>query len=283
MDKYNLQELQEHLLNLLTDIDKAFQENGLTYYLAYGTMLGAVRHGGFIPWDDDIDIAMPRPDYERLIQHAQEYLPSHLEFKCAETDSDYPFAFGKIQDNRTTLIERPYYPYLGGIYCDIFPIDGIPAGTLRRKIHFLHYYIYYRLLYIICKDPYKHGHGPSCWLPLLCRRIYSLRYVQQKIRKILLKYDYESCPEVRHFYGYDIEILPKRIFSKPCRIKFGGKFLNAVCQQDEYLKTLFGEDYMTIPPQEKRHRHLFHFLDLATPYSKAGILGKGLRTKNGQQ
>lgn len=266
MDNYDIKELQQHLLNILVDIDKVCEEHGLTYYLAYGTMLGAVRHGGFIPWDDDIDIAMPRPDYEKLIRHAREWLPSHLEFKCAETEDTYPFAFGKVQDNRTTLIERAHYPYLGGIYCDIFPIDGIPPGVIRQKIHCFRYYIYYRLLYIICKDPYKHGHGPSCWLPLLCRRLFSLRYVQRKIRKILLEYDYDKCSKVRHYYGYDIEIFPKSIFSTPERIAFEGRLLNTVSRREEYLRTLFGEDYMTLPPEEKRHRHHFHFLDLQTPY-----------------
>ena len=107
-------------------IDKTCQTHGLTYYIWAGTMIGAVRHHGFIPWDDDIDIAMPREDYDRLIAHCREWLPEPLEMICAEDDSSYPLPFAKIQDASTTLIERKHMDYVGGIYIDVFPIDGVP-------------------------------------------------------------------------------------------------------------------------------------------------------------
>ena len=106
MPAYSIKELQQHIIPILTDVDRVCREHNIRCYICDGTMLGAVRHGGFIPWDDDIDVCMPRPDYERFMAHAKEWLPSHLEAICAENDEDYPFPFGKIQDNTTTLIER---------------------------------------------------------------------------------------------------------------------------------------------------------------------------------
>ena len=112
---YDIRELQLHILDILVAIDKVCKEHNLHYYLVFGTMLGAVRHKGFIPWDDDIDIAMPRPEYETLRSHAHEWLPKQYEMICPENDKRYMFGFGKIQDANTTLIEREHIDYLGGV------------------------------------------------------------------------------------------------------------------------------------------------------------------------
>ena len=108
MANYDIKILHKRILKVLELVDKTCQTHGLTYYIWAGTMIGAVRHHGFIPWDDDIDIAMPREDYDRLIVHCREWLPEPLEMICAEDDSTYPLPFAKIQDASTTLIERKH-------------------------------------------------------------------------------------------------------------------------------------------------------------------------------
>ena len=137
--EYDIRPLQLHLLDILISFQQVCEKQGLKYYMVDGSLLGAMRHKGFIPWDDDMDIAMPRDDYERLIQHSKEWLPEPLEFVCYENDPKYPLHFGKIQDASTTLIERPHLYYLGGVYVDVFPIDGAPEGKWRQKFYDIHY------------------------------------------------------------------------------------------------------------------------------------------------
>lgn len=116
MPAYEIRPLQLRILEILLAVDKVCREHGLRYYLWAGTLLGAVRHKGFIPWDDDVDICMPRADYDTLMAHAKEWLPAPYEAMSAETNGKYPGSFGKIIDSSTTLIERAHYAYLSGIY-----------------------------------------------------------------------------------------------------------------------------------------------------------------------
>jgi len=268
MANYDLRKLQLRLLDILTDIDRVCREHGLRYYLMYGTMLGAVRHQGFIPWDDDIDIGMPRDDYERLIEHACEWLPDHLQMVCAENDALYPVAFAKIQDCRTTLIERPHYYYLGGIYCDVMPIDGIPQGWLRRRLHILHYRFWFRTLYLVHRDPYRHGHGPSSWLPLLVRKCTTLRSVQRHIRNVLTRYQLSDCDAICLYNDHTHAIIPKEVFGQPTEVSFEGHAFWGPQQADRYLRFCFGPTYMQLPPEEKRHVHNFYYLDFEKPFKE---------------
>lgn len=133
MADYDIRPLQLRILKILLAVDKVCKEHGLRYYIMAGTMLGAVRHKGFIPWDDDLDIGMPRADYDLLMSHSKEWLPKPYEAVCAENDPNYPLPFAKIQDADTTLIERMHLKYLGGIYLDVFPLDGVPQSNLKQR------------------------------------------------------------------------------------------------------------------------------------------------------
>ena len=123
-------ELQQVEFEILKEFVRICDELHLTYYLVCGSALGAVKYQGFIPWDDDLDVALPRPDYEIFCEKAQNMLPSHLFLQNYKTDPQYPLFMSKIRDNRTTFIE-PLYKHIKmhhGVYIDVFPLDGYPTN-----------------------------------------------------------------------------------------------------------------------------------------------------------
>ena len=189
MASYDIETLHQHILQILLSVDRVCREHNIKYYCWAGTMLGAVRHKGFIPWDDDMDICMPRPDYDRFMLHAHEWLPAPLEALCIETSPTYPGGFGKIVDSSTTLIERAHSDYLAGIYIDVFPIDGISKNKMAQRMAVARYKALDKLLYFLHRDPYKHGHGPSSWHILLIHRCFTLEWARRQLRAAYLAYD----------------------------------------------------------------------------------------------
>lgn len=168
MANYDVEKLHAKLLDILLEFDRVAREHNLQYCICGGTMLGAVRHGGFIPWDDDLDISMPLPDYERLVAHSREWLPGYLEFICYENDKRYPLPFGKIQDARTTLIERRHLYYLGGCYIDVFPFGAFAGNPVTRWLKCARYdylrkcmYFVHRALTSTAADP-RRGYRCLC-------------------------------------------------------------------------------------------------------------------------
>lgn len=228
MADYDIRPLQLRILKILLAVDKVCKEHGLRYYIMAGTMLGAVRHKGFIPWDDDLDIGMPRADYDLLMSHSKEWLPKPYEAVCAENDPNYPLPFAKIQDADTTLIER--------------------------------------MLYFIYRDPYKHGKGPGSWLPLLCRRLFTTAGVQRSIRNVMTTYDFDKSSLVCDYDDGMRGIMPKAELGAPTPVSFEGETVWGVQDYDAYLTRKYG-DYMVIPKQSGQRQHNFHYLDLDKPYS----------------
>lgn len=269
MAAYDIRPLQLRILDILLAFDKVCREHNLRYYLWAGTMLGAIRHGGFIPWDDDLDIAMPRKDYDLLMANANEWMPAPFEIAAYETDAAYPLPFAKIQDASTTLIERMHLRYLGGIYMDVFPLDGMPESTLKRRLHFIRYQWYKRVLYFVHRDPYRHGHGVSSWLPLLARKCYTLEGVQEKLRSMQRQWDYDKMSYVVDHDDGLKGVMPKSLLGTPTPVTFEGKTVMGVEHPHKYLTQKYG-DYMQIPPGPKQRQHNFHLLDLNTSYKLKG-------------
>jgi len=265
MASYDIRQLQLHILDNLITFDHVCREHHLCYYLVAGTLLGAVRHKGFIPWDDDIDVAMPRSDYDQLIQHANQWIPQPYELKCAEHDADYPSDFGKFINSNTTLVEREHHSYIGGIYVDVFPLDSITSNPFRQRIHFMEYTMLKKLLYLLCRNPYKHGHGLSSWPALLCQQLFKPSSVVKRLLKVQQTYSCQDSPLiVDHDFGRR-GVMDKTIYGTPVEISFEGHQFYGVAKTHEYLSAIYG-DYMTIPPGPKQKQHNFFLLDYQLPY-----------------
>lgn len=266
MAKYDIRPLQLRILEIMKAVHEMCKEHGLRYYLADGSLIGAVREKGFIAWDDDMDICMPREDYEKFIAHADEWLPKPYELVCFDRDKNFPLHYGKIQDSSSTMIERPHMYYLGGVYMDVFPVDGAPKAMWKRKLWNRQYQFLRKMLYFSFRDPYKHGHGPSSWFPLFVRWIMPMPGWQRAVKRCMLKYRFEDCDYVsfNHNDGPGA-MIPKEAMGEPTPIKFENVELWGLKDNHAYLSSLFG-DYMTPPPPNKIKQHNYFHVDLNTPY-----------------
>ena len=145
--KDSLRRVQQTELDILEVVHNICVENNLKYSIAYGTLIGAVRHHGFIPWDDDIDICMPREDYERFIKIWPSYQFDGYILQNLDTDEDFTQNFTKIRKKNTTFLQKgeEKYKYNKGIFIDIFPGDRVPNSSIKRKIQYV--YMAVNLLY----------------------------------------------------------------------------------------------------------------------------------------
>ena len=269
---YDIHELQQKIIGNLMALDGVCRKYNLRYYLWAGTMLGAVRHKGFIPWDDDIDVAMPRTDYVQLLTNCEEWMPAPYRVIAPETDANYPYSFAKLEDVTTTVMERPDFKYLEGVYVDIFPIDGFPTNVKEQQRHYKRWKLWRHLLFMRCRDPFKHGHGPRSWFPWLIHQVFSMSFLQKKVKYYMTRYDFEQSDVVVAYDDNGIDaIFPKYIFGTAQMYEFEGHHYYGVEHAAEYLTINFGSDYMQLPPVEKRVQHHFFRLNLHCPYRETTV------------
>ena len=263
---YDIKTLQTRLINILEGIDKVCAEHNLTYFLWAGTMLGAVRHKGFIPWDDDMDIAMPRKDYEILLAHSNEWMPEPFEVIGPHNRPDYPYPFAKVVDAGTTVIERPDFKHPEGIYVDIFPLDGMTGNMRERKFHMKKYKFYRHMLFFRGRDPFKHGKRIDCLFFLLVHKLFPIHWIEARIDKLQHAYDWDESKLVAdHDNAPDRGILSKDVYGTPVSYAFENTHLYGVANPNAYLSYCYG-DYMklpaSLPPQN------FRLMDLKKPYKE---------------
>lgn len=263
MKKLDLKEIQQIELSVLLDFDKLARANGLKYSLFAGTMLGAVRHKGFIPWDDDIDITMPRPDYEKLIELCKQpgFLPAYLKLSCFE-DGTLDVPFMKIFDTRTKIVEENYNEgAVKSLWIDIFPMDGLPE-SLPEKIK------YYKKCLFVTKinlaAAAKVGYGTTKAKKIIKAVIVKpvLAIIGRKriagiLRKMAIKTPYGSTSECGlAVWGFDgpYQALTIQEYEDLIEMEFEGHKFYCTSAWDKNLKGIFG-DYMTLPPEDERPSH----------------------------
>ena len=263
---YDIREFQLRSLVLIDAIDQVCKEHHLNYYVIAGTLLGAKRHGGFIPWDDDMDIGLMRKDYDMLLEHADEWLPEPFFIVTHENTPHYPKYFAKLEDTSTTLVENFYLGYAGGIYLDIFPLDDVPDNKWLRAIHYYKFNLLRKIQYFQFRDPYKHGHGPSSWLPLLARKLFSREGIYNKLQQVLRQYNgHKNCHYVMT-HDDKLKAYPTACLGQPKAIQFEGRTVMAPSDIDTFLTVMYGPDHMQLPPVERRTSHFHNYCDFNTPY-----------------
>lgn len=239
----NLRELQLTELEILKEFSRFCKRNGLKYFLSSGSLLGAIRHKGFIPWDDDIDVYMPYEDYNKFMA----MYPSDSRYMAADWNKEeqYFFPFGKLIDRETVLL-HPGYPLQGvmGAYIDIFPLGGYsdkesPKLFWERNVILDEcWYDYY-----IAKDIL------GDWVPDIRHSIISERYQHSF-------YDSETAGARHRLPGIRPWCVRKGIYEETVDVEFEGEMFDAPAGYDELLTVRYG-DYMKMPPKKLQKAHMF--------------------------
>ena len=275
-DTENLtKKIQDKELEMLLYFQKICEEHHLTFYLCGGGLIGAIRHKGFIPWDDDLDVFMPRPDYEKLGAIWTEYADIQRYSYCRTTkDQVYHDAGASIRDNNTTFINRHSVneDICQGLALEIMPIDGCPKSKIKRAIQL--FYAMQFSLFNAQRLPDNKGKTIRFISAILYKIISSknLRYrIWKNAEKQMTQYKWDDCEEVTELIGSIKGMLlrhPKKDFSNVVYADFSGHKIPIMAGYDRYLHLIWG-DYMQFPPVEQRvPKHDAVFIDLENSYRK---------------
>ena len=261
LDRDTLKKLQQKELESLVYFDKFCKEYELKYFLLGGCVIGAIRHNGFIPWDDDIDVMMPRRDYERMLRLWKTY-ESNERFLMLKTDGDTftGNCFATLVDTSATMVKESQkdidVPH--GIVTDVFPLDGCPDGKFKRYLQYYHAMMY--SLYMTEVVPTNHGKlirfVGSVLLKLVPSRKRRTKIWKKHERK-MTRYSFnthEKCTELCAGPHYMLNEYPQRAFADVIYHDFEGMQFPIPQGYDTYLKMAFG-NYMELPPEDKQVPH----------------------------
>lgn len=267
----DLPKQKEIMVDVLEKSIAFFEEHGLTYFLGFGTLLGAIRHKGFIPWDNDIDLVMPIEDCEKLIELVNDTpIAENIRVSSIQNNKDHIWSMIKIICTDTYLVEPSVLPkYMkrqenfGGVYIDVFPIYGLPDDEKKRKA-------FWKKIRNLCQKMrhssktvnFDSAHGGAlktlaykiCFIP---NRILGLDYYLKKIAKLVKTYPFgetKYCASVLGQLGGMKDVVETEIYKSSAVADFEGLKCNIPERYDDVLKTLYG-NYMELPPESQRRTH----------------------------
>ncbi len=268
MIELTLEQIQDIQFDILCTIVSLCEKNNLRHYLFGGTLLGAVRHGDFIPWDDDIDIAMPRDDFEKFEQICRSELPSYYTFVNWKDDWRIKHNISKVCDIRTVFVEksrkleRDDYKVELGVFVDIFPLDGVPKG---RVCKILHGHLLRLARMILALNSLRNSKERRFHKQALVSLLHAwgnesrIKWLHAMIDRISKKYSEKSSVEWASYLDFRgvHDYLPKAYVGDGTTVMFRGQPFVTFSEYDKYLRITYG-DYMTMPPPESRkppHKH----------------------------
>lgn len=264
LNSEQMNKLRTYELSILDKFIEVCDALGLRYFIVQGTLIGAIRHKGFIPWDDDIDVGMLRKDYDVFVENAQQYLPENIFLQTHCTDPGYTHSFAKLRNSDTTFIEMSCKNITmnHGIYIDIFPFDYYPDNMLAgmwydaRKL-----LIRYRVRenYYIPSDANPSVTNVVRWI---LKQISKLLYPTIEIALAKQEHMYRSIPFSKRLINNgspwgNKERIPVEWMENTVTVQFESIPVKAPQGYDSYLRNVYG-DYMKLPPEEKRIPH--HYL-----------------------
>lgn len=256
-----VKKIQEIVYSMLKDIDSFCRKNNITYYLSGGTCLGAVRHKGFIPWDDDGDIMMPRKDYDRFLKlFGKEYNEKYGVGSLA-TDKEWMRQYARVWDKKTILKSNNVADKDIGVFIDVFPIDGLPENKYIRTL----YYKKVKILDGLKNASYKTKSLDDEKYKLIKKiaaiavKPFGTRFFAVMMDKSARRYDFDKSKfvgvsMVTH-YGQR-ETIKRKYMSHSLEMKFENSIFTVPCGYKKYLSNLYG-DYMKLPKDtEQNYPHL---------------------------
>ncbi|MCF7906872.1 LicD family protein [Patescibacteria group bacterium] len=266
----NIKDLQSKILEIAKYLDKFCKENEITYYLMGGSALGAMRHQGFIPWDDDFDVFMTYKNYKKFIKACKVNLDTKNFHLQEENTEEWPMFFTKIRMNNTTFIEKGVEnrKMHKGIYVDIMCLNNVSSNYIYRYLQ----YLCARILtaQTLAERGYKTNNKKKKIAIHIAKKI-----IKKPIKKILIKFvrslNKKKTKYVGHFFGkaeFKHTSFPKNYLGKPKFIKFADTFLPVPNKVKQYLKLRYGNDFMKMPGEKIKKKYPIHaeFIDLEKDY-----------------
>lgn len=282
-------ELQQIEKNILACALEIVDRLHLTYFLVCGSALGAVKYNGFIPWDDDIDIAMPRKDYTVFCEKAGELLPPYLFLQNCHTEKNFPYIFSKIRDSRTTYIEKGMagLDINHGVYIDVFPLDGYPV-ELKEQRWLEKQKLKHQFVYLSCLESHLSWKSRMIVnaekiLGVPCR---AAAYAK-KFEKVISAY----APEASEYWCNHgnwqgkLEYAPREQYGEGYWTTFEGLRVRVPERYDEYLTQKYGDWRADLPLEQQEGHHYAAVIDLHSPFCDYIVkLGKGrIRLKSSEE
>ncbi len=253
-----LKRIQDIQVELIEELDRVCKKNGIHYNMVGGTMLGVIRHGGHIPWDDDADIGFLREEYEKFRKACKKDLDHNKYYIQDFRDTEgYRWGYGKLRRKGTEFIrnEQEFMPYEQGIFIDLMPFDNVPNDPILRRIHFAQCFVFRKIFW--SKVGAKTEPKPAIRMVYLILSLIPEGFVKRQFehfinRGRLRKTDLVrilTFPTPKGIYGYNREW-----YTNTRRYRFNRLELPGAKDFDGYLKVKYG-DYMQLPPVEKRKVH----------------------------